>query len=939
MVLSRTGHPGRKPPRVCCFAAFVLLTAVWPWLAMGARYDFSKATRADIDREWAFTSMSWSYSDGALRDTGSARSHAVLLKRLGQGDAWVEAEVIVQGRTGGGWKVSGVSLYQDVHNYWHLALVESPGGSGERSIELKLMKDGRWGAAGTESWRTATRINNPQATWIFGQRYRLRIEDRGISVLGKVWDAKGRLVFDIEYRNVSHGLRCLFPSVDNGGFDASFLWLKNSKVLPEALGYAPMAQGEGRGFYSVVSESGFDWILSPDGKKLLSIGCEMVKYREIWCQALGYSPYLRNSERLFGSESAWAADAAGKLNDWGFNTVGQSDRNEAISNQGLTFAPILRMGQGFCEIAAIVPKTFWTGFPDVFDSRFERYCRIVTEKQCRPWRDDPQLLGYYIDNELEWFGKDGNPWSLFTSAIRLGSESPAKRAAVEVLRRRHGRIGGFNAAWGVDIKSWEALAETSLALVPENRAAFEDADAYVALCAEEYFRIASAAIHRADPNHLILGSRFAWIAPEPAWRKAGKHCDVVSFNCYPRVEMPSGEVPGLRDTLVNRHVVCGRPLLVSEWGFPALDAGLPSTRGAGMRVDDQAQRAYCAARVQEQLLELPFMVGTSWFMWADEPALGVTDSFPENSNYGLVDVRHRPYQRVASALKSVNRAAAGIHRGSGGTWRSGMLRAGLFSKYGAKVRNAKPDVRMRQGRLEVDNGEIRLVLIPGKSAGIDSILWHRIHLGSYHPLVFQRREGDGWLKPHIITGFSIEDFPGNGLALAFAAEFVPKDTAWAAFSVKFRIIVPPQGSWLLAEVIEISNLDPRPWMLEGYYHYLPSGILDGPEGDRPYQPPVPNYWLRHGGWFDKKAGLHFGALALEDVGWFFNPYIDSLRRQHPDIFKSVKRRMGKGEAYSDRDRTIVIYMGREDRLSPPWTTAAFQAWEWLRAGEGSRQSP
>jgi agarase len=913
-----------------------LLMAAWTSLAIGAKYDLSKATQSHLERDWAFTSMSWFFRDGALRDTGTARSHAVLQKELRAEDAWVEAEVMVQGRTGDGWKVAGVSLYQDVRHYWHLALVESPGeAGGRRFVELRLMNDDRWGA---EERPSIYKTLKNGGEWRYGIRYRLRLEKQGMSLKGLVRDAAGVVIADIECQATPEALVRIFPSVDNGGFNTSFLKLKLSKKFSaEQLRRDVLYRGNA-GFFKTTTDNGVNWLLRADGDKFLSLGCELVKYREIWCQALGYSPYHRTSEKLFGSESLWARDVAGKLRFWGFNTVGQSEMPEEIVRRGLAYAPILRLGQMFSDHSAIVPKTFWTGFPDVFDPRYERYCRMAAENKCRPWRDDPDLLGYYIDNELEWFGKDGKPWSLFTSAMRLGPGSRAKLAAVELLRKRHGRIDGFNSSWGTGLKTWEALAETSLVLVPNNAAAIDDAEAYISRCAEEYFRIATAAIRRADPNHLVLGARFAWLAPEPAWEAAGRHCDIVSFNCYPRVDMLSGDIPGLRDSLENRYKLCAKPLLISEWGFPALDAGLPSTRGAGMRVDDQSQRAYCAARLQEEFFSLPFVVGTSWFMWADEPALGVTDSFPENSNYGLVNVGHQPYLRLTSALGSVNGAAAEIHRGAGRPWRSGMLRAALFRKHRAAARYEKPAVRMRHGRLEVDNGEVRLVLTPGKSAGIDSILWHGISMGSYHPLVFQRRGGDGWLAPDKITGFTIEDFPGNGRVLHFSAEFVPRDTAWAAFSVKFRLILPPQGSWFLAEMLEISSLGPTPWLLEGYYHYIPSGILDGPRGDRPNTPTVPNYWLRRGGWFDEKAGLHFGALALEDAGWAFQPYIDSLGGQHPDIFRTVKRQMAKGEGYRTQNGPVVIYMGREDRSNHPWTTAAFQAWDWLKTME-NREKP
>ena len=34
--------------------------------------------------------------------------------------------------------------------------------------------------------------------------------------------------------------------------------------------------------------------------------------------------------------------------------------------------------------------------------------------------------------------------------------------------------------------------------------------------------------------------------------------------------------------------VVRRPMIITEWSFPALDSGLPCKHGAGMRVDTQA---------------------------------------------------------------------------------------------------------------------------------------------------------------------------------------------------------------------------------------------------------------------------------------------------------------------------------------------------------------
>ena len=54
------------------------------------------------------------------------------------------------------------------------------------------------------------------------------------------------------------------------------------------------------------------------------------------------------------------------------------------------------------------------------------------------------------------------------------------------------------------------------------------------LAAERYFRVTTEAIRRHDPNHLILGCRFAGLdgAPVALWKAAGRFCDVITFNLW-----------------------------------------------------------------------------------------------------------------------------------------------------------------------------------------------------------------------------------------------------------------------------------------------------------------------------------------------------------------------------------------------------------------------
>src|SRR5206468_1120883 len=115
--------------------------------------------------------------------------------------------------------------------------------------------------------------------------------------------------------------------------------------------------------------------------------------------------------------------------------------------------------------------------------------------------------------------------------------------------------------------------------------------------------------------------------------------------------------------------LCHKPIILTEWSFPALDARdtegrpLPSQHGAGMRVDTQDQKARCYAIMQRTLFALPFVVGSHYFMWGDEPALGISSTFPEDSNYGLVSETDQPYPVLTTTATRVNAQMMALHAG------------------------------------------------------------------------------------------------------------------------------------------------------------------------------------------------------------------------------------------------------------------------------------
>ncbi len=425
------------------------------------------------------------------------------------------------------------------------------------------------------------------------------------------------------------------------------------------------------GFFRVEEIDGRWWVIDPAGEGFFVVGTDHVNYHSHRCEALGYAPYHRNCQAKYGSEEAWAAEATRRLRAWGFNNVG-AGCGGSVRHRGLTHTEFVSFGHGYAKIDPIAPRRWWTGFPNVFGEGFVKYCDGLARKLCRPNRSDPWLLGYFLDNELEWYGSYGEQFgqfdvgsSLLTDAFVLPADNAARKAAERLLRSRHTTPAAINRAWGTRLASLRELSALTSLPRPQTPQAHEDVLAYLRLCAEEYFAVTTKAIHRHDPNHMVLGCRFAGSA-RGFMDVVGKYCDIVSINCYRFLDLGLGRfIDGFEQELEAWHAQARRPLMITEWSFPALDADLPCRNGGGQRVPTQRDKAAAFRIFQTHLFGRPFVVGSNYFMWSDEPALGVSRSFPEDCNYGLVNEHDEPYTLLTQAAMNLNPRVYAIHSGNG----------------------------------------------------------------------------------------------------------------------------------------------------------------------------------------------------------------------------------------------------------------------------------
>ena len=403
-------------------------------------------------------------------------------------------------------------------------------------------------------------------------------------------------------------------------------------------------------FYRVEKDQAGAWrLLDPSGSPTVWLGVDHVKFDGFRCEADGNRKHYREANlRQFGTVEAWASNTVERLRSWGFNGLGAGCNNAAFKGSGLGRCVFLALGDS--ATAEKADEEHWlsdnlhtpgTAFPNVFNPDFAVHCDREAAKACAPNRDDQEVLGYFIDNELAWEARKSGPageWGLFDNACAKPAGNTARAAVDAFLAERGLKVGD-------DIP------------IPVRMA-------FVEFVADKYFEITTSAIRRHDPNHLVLGCRFAGtIYPDEVFRSAGKYCDIVSINGYAepipdRNEMVlsyRGRYYLIAETFSKIGAVAGRPVMLTEWSFPAFDSGLPCLRGVGKRFDTQQERAWATALYARSVLSSPWVIGYDYFMWVDMPAKGISFRFPEDTNYGLVREDGTEYAELTQAFAAIQR--------------------------------------------------------------------------------------------------------------------------------------------------------------------------------------------------------------------------------------------------------------------------------------------
>ena len=424
-------------------------------------------------------------------------------------------------------------------------------------------------------------------------------------------------------------------------------------------GWESGPQLKATGFFRTTKHRGKWWFVDPNGRLFLSQGCNSVRFggatpwdkqsNELfdWLPKPGepifnamvnrnrddrefISFYRGNLFRKYGSD--WQGLAADRVHRrfraWGLNTLGAWSDHDIMALKQTAYTPIVHLWGPFLERDSWIDTK--EKVPDPFSRSFVRGCRDRLRELKAKIGDDPWCLGIFIDNEIHWSEK------IIPGVLSLGRWSPAKQELVEHLKSKYDGIADLNAKWNCQFKNWEQLFCNQTLLV-RTQERVEDFDELLKVYSDEYYRICRQECKREFPNHLYLGSRIH-TCPWPVSHSAAKYVDVYSVNHY-WFEAGVGSMPNHID----------KPVLITEFHFGCLDAGVPGP--SLVPIHNQMQRGRSYSHYVAAGLTNPRIVGTHWFAYVDQNALGRPG---ENYNIGLVDVADQPYQELVNQMMAVS---------------------------------------------------------------------------------------------------------------------------------------------------------------------------------------------------------------------------------------------------------------------------------------------
>lgn len=322
--------------------------------------------------------------------------------------------------------------------------------------------------------------------------------------------------------------------------------------------------------------------------------------------ATGQCPYCETIADDYPTTAAWASATIAQLRSWGFNSLGPYSDYGLLGSQ-MPFTVQLAMASG----------------DDWFAPSFVTNAEEVAATQVAPLANNPNVIGYFTDSELNW-GPPEDDGSTLTA-----------------------------------LQEYEALPEGSPGWT-EAQQYIGNPNGFVTALATRYFSVTTAAVRQYDPNHLILGVKAeGQEIQSQLLAAAAPYVNVFSINDYTLqpglaqvIDKIWPQYLPVEPNLADFYKYAKRPIMIGGYTALGPDTALTPNQQPGVYATSPTQqgRATAWADFIAPLYEdNPWMVGDEWFENVDEPAGGrVGDG--EDNNFGLVNVYNQPYTDLVDEM-------------------------------------------------------------------------------------------------------------------------------------------------------------------------------------------------------------------------------------------------------------------------------------------------
>ena len=309
----------------------------------------------------------------------------------------------------------------------------------------------------------------------------------------------------------------------------------------------------------------------------------------------------------------------------------------------------------------------------------------------------------------------------------------------------------------------------------------------------------------------------------------------------------------------------------------------------------------------------------------DEPEEGISDAFPEDSNYGLINLQGEAYPEITAMFTALQNDI--------GRWRSAPLpserqappaygqTAGEFAA-GLPAPSSQGGVTFsRDGDAYTLTTRAGLALSGRVGGGrvFSRVALNGTELGSYNAMVCYQDGGLCWRGINKVTDVAFSEKRGWGM-LRVSGE-CRGDGGRKSFAIEQKIAIHPDMPYFIADIAKVVNIGTDPLDVKAIYIRQYAPYAKDKNGAK--RKGVPNLWKAPARdvWVRASDGAWWGGMTTSRACSLFRYFLsDEGRNQHPDAVFAPQGdapagspdglwRLAPGAAYEPRGTVWALCIG------------------------------